>query len=66
MGHWAGLEHTFSGGCNGGDGITDVPAEATPFRGCSVSKNSPRDTCPDHPGIDPINNFMDYSDDPCE
>ncbi|TFK26735.1 hypothetical protein FA15DRAFT_702490 [Coprinopsis marcescibilis] len=62
-GHWAGLLHTFQGGCTGdGDFVADTPAQgtATDFNGCA-----PRDTCPSLPGEDPVFNFMNYSSDEC-
>lgn len=60
----AGLPHTFDGGCTvESDGVADTPAEAEAYFGCSPEEM--RDTCPDFPGIDPVHNFMDYSDDIC-
>jgi len=61
-GHWAGLYHTFQGGCKSpGDEIEDTPPQATPSKGCPVN----RKTCPGTEGMDPVRNFMDYSDDAC-
>ncbi len=63
VGHYLGLEHTFSGGCaggscfTGGDLICDTNNESGPFFGCGN-----RSTCGNS---DPTDNYMDYTDDLC-
>lgn len=61
VGHWMMLEHTFAGGCSAsGDGVADTPREAYPQFYCDETA----DSC-DAPGLDPVHNFMDYTEDFC-
>ena len=64
VGHYLGLFHTFQGGCDSGscytqsDLICDTNSESGPHFGCSTGTSS----CG---SVDPIENYMDYSDDLC-
>lgn len=63
VGHWLGLLHTFQDKTcslsSSGDYIDDTPQESAATSGCPTVK----DSCPNSLGVDPINNFMDYSAD---
>jgi hypothetical protein len=64
VGHWMGLYHTYQGGCSvksGSDGIDDTPLSRAANYGCPGEI----DTCPDQPGSDPTNNYMDVGYDSC-
>ena len=67
VGHYLGLEHTFSGVCasgsspacySNGDLICDTNPEQNPVFGCPGSSNQ----CA---SADPYHNYLDYSDDTC-
>ncbi|HET7822390.1 MAG TPA: zinc metalloprotease [Ornithinibacter sp.] len=61
VGHWLMLEHTFNHGCSASnDFVADTPKEAAPQFDCPIGA----DTCT-APGLDPIHNFMDYTQDSC-
>jgi Pregnancy-associated plasma protein-A len=77
VGHWLGLYHTFQSGTSiladipffslffgcftNGDFIDDTPTQRVSTFGCPIGK----DTCFFQSGVDPIHNYMDYSDDSC-
>ncbi|HEX8577250.1 MAG TPA: M43 family zinc metalloprotease [Flavobacterium sp.] len=61
VGHWLGLRHIWGDGdCSVDDFCADTPNAAGPNYDCPTG----RDSCPD-PGLDMIQNYMDYTDDPC-
>jgi hypothetical protein len=63
VGHYLGLLHTFQDGCDdagclvSGDLICDTPSEASAHYGCTQTE-----TCGT---LDPIHNYMNYTDDFC-
>jgi hypothetical protein len=68
VGHYFGLFHTFQGACGTaaapfttGDLISDTNREKAPHFGCTPAASQ----CTGGAGNDPIENYMDYSDDLC-
>jgi Pregnancy-associated plasma protein-A len=63
IGHWCGLYHTFQGGCEApGDDVDDTAFEQNSAVGCPLHQPS---SCPSETRFNPVENYMDYSDDAC-
>lgn len=63
VGHYLGLLHTFQNGCSANnDNVNDTPQEDD---GNNIYNCNNTDTCPNDPGMDPVHNFMTYTDDAC-
>ncbi|KAG7141795.1 Extracellular metalloprotease like protein [Verticillium longisporum] len=56
-----GTQAGFNLGKTGTHEVSDTPAQASFSSGCPIG----RDSCPGQAGLDPIHNYMDYSDDSC-
>ncbi|MEQ8358578.1 MAG: M43 family zinc metalloprotease [Cytophagales bacterium] len=75
IGHWLQLYHTFQGGCagmnnsncnTGGDEVCDTPPVASPNFGCpTINSCAENITILGGNAPDQVENYMDYSDDPC-
>ena len=62
-GHYLGLYHTFQTDCSApDDAVDDTPRNDSEY----VQTCSNQDTCPTDPGDDPVENYMNYSDDWCQ
>ena len=62
VGHYLGLRHIWGdGGCDVDDFCDDTPRAAEANSGCSIGI----DSCPAFPGLDMVENYMDYSNDAC-
>jgi len=62
VGHMFGLRHIWGdGGCAVDDFCADTPVAGQANFGCPIGT----DSCPASPGVDQIQNYMDYTDDSC-
>ena len=76
LGHWMGLYHPFANytddngnkfeGCDPRNLNDLVDDTAQMFNETDMDCPVGRDSCPNLPGLDPINNYMDYSNDACQ
>lgn len=64
VGHFFGLRHIWgdTADCTGTDYCNDTPFALAATQGCP---EGPVDTCPQQPGNDMIENYMDYTNDAC-
>lgn len=63
VGHYLNLYHTFQGGCSFGDQCADTPPVDAASSGCNPNQNTCSVDVPDQ--LDMIENYMDYTNDPC-
>ena len=62
VGHYLGLRHIWGdGGCDVDDFCADTPNAGKENQGCPTGV----DSCPASPGLDMIENYMDYTNDAC-
>ncbi|MFV8347662.1 T9SS type A sorting domain-containing protein [Flavobacterium sp. ZB4P13] len=62
VGHWLGLRHIWGdGGCDVDDFCEDTPNAGHKNEGCPTGV----DSCPTSPGLDMVENYMDYTNDAC-
>ncbi len=62
IGHWLGLRHIWGDGdCTVDDFCLDTPNSGQSNEGCPTNV----DSCPSSPGLDMVENYMDYTDDAC-
>src|SRR6218665_1861295 len=63
VGHFLGLRHIWGDAtnCTTDDGCADTPMASTANYECPTGT----DSCPSNPGVDMIQNYMDYTDDSC-
>jgi len=63
IGHYLGLRHIWgdANNCETDDYCADTPVAAQPNQECAEGT----DSCPEHDGLDMIENYMDYTPDAC-